>query len=322
MVFYSTLEDPTFSQSSERWKAAKQQISEVLQGTSEDNFDAFATKLMKTLEKRFFSTISTVTRSRSVLREKMWTTFHQLRLSELPLIWTEFFPNMSSLVCQQVSYKLYADLAKINLSQGQGIKPPSTEIPELTLDEENIIRYAAGYVPFKLLKKYEKSKEVDFALSVIECLLTMSVNGDESDLMEYTRKWCLEIDRGGLFEINDITYALFKEIEMNVRCHLFTAFRRKSGDKSEDDRTAIIKAVASNDDVAFYWTMVSIDISNESYAIRLLEEIIGLWVTIRGFSIAGCWLEKYKQKNKASVSKSKALRKELKQKSSDASTSS
>jgi hypothetical protein len=54
-----------------------------------------------------------------------------------------------------------------------------------------------------------------------------------SDLMEYARKWCLEIDRGGLFEINDITYALFKEVEMNVRHHLFTAFHRKSGDKSE-----------------------------------------------------------------------------------------
>ena len=31
------------------------------------------------------------------------------------------------------------------------------EVPELNEDEENIIRYAAGYIPFKLLKKDEKN---------------------------------------------------------------------------------------------------------------------------------------------------------------------
>ena len=37
---------------------------------------------------------------------------------------------------------------------------------------------------------------------MIECLSNMSVQGDESSLMEYTRKWTLQ---GVLFEINDMT---------------------------------------------------------------------------------------------------------------------
>lgn len=78
------------------------------------------------------------------------------------------------------------------------------------MDEENIVRYAAGFVP---LKSYEGKKNLDIALHAIECLSSMGVNGDESDIMEYTRKWTMEVNRGGLFEINDLTYTFFKEIE-------------------------------------------------------------------------------------------------------------
>ena len=63
---------------------------------------------------------------------------------------------------------------------------------------------------------------------MIKCLSNMSVQGDESSLMEYTSKWTLQVNRGGLFEINDMTYNLFKEIELKVRQHLFVSFHRKS----------------------------------------------------------------------------------------------
>ena len=51
---------------------------------------------------------------------------------------------------------------------------------------------------------------------------------------------------------------------------------------------------------------------SEEQAVKLLKEIIGLWVTIRGFSIAGTWMEQYMHANKNVSSKSKGLRKELK----------
>lgn len=70
--------------------------------------------------------------------------------------------------------------------------------------------------------------------------------------MEYTRKWTMLIDRGGLFEVNDMTYTLFKEIEMNVRYHLLTIFHGRS----TGDREAIVKAVANSEDVQFYWTLL------------------------------------------------------------------
>lgn len=94
--------------------------------------------------------------------------------------------------------------------------------------------------------------------------------------------------------------------------HLFTMFCT-SASSMESQREAVIKAVSNDTNVLFHWSMVSVDIADEQHAIQLLKEIIGLWVTIRGFSIAGAWLEDYKQKSKSSVSKSKPVRKGLKQ---------
>ena len=98
---------------------------------------------------------------------------------------------------------------------------------------------------------------------------------------------------------------------MKVRMCLFTT----TPSNSEDQRKALITSVLSSTDVQFHWSIVSVDITYEDLAIKLLKEIVGLWITIRGFSIAGAWLECYKQASASSVSKSKSLRKGLKQKS-------
>ena len=54
-------------------------------------------------------------------------------------------------------------------------------------------------------------------------------------------------------------------------------------------KETIVHAVAEDDGLQFYWTMLSIDVESEEQAVKLLKEIIGLWVTTRGFSIAGTY---------------------------------
>ena len=55
------------------------------------------------------------------------------------------------------------------------------------------------------------------------------------------------MNRGGLFEIKDMTYSLFKEIELKVHHHLFVSFHRKSS----EGREAIIGAVCKFDKYSF-----------------------------------------------------------------------
>ena len=50
----------------------------------------------------------------------------------------------------------------------------------------------------------------------------MAINGEESSLTEYTSKWISLCNRGGLFEINDMSYLMFRDIELKVRKYLFS----------------------------------------------------------------------------------------------------
>lgn len=167
---------------------------------------------------------------------------------------------------QQVNQKLYSDLINCHLSAKlDSDDGGAVEIPALTSDEESILRYVAGYVPFKLLTRYEKDLSSKSTVGIIECLSAMAVNGEESSLLEYTRKWIHLVNRGGLFEVNDMT------------------FDRKTSDN--DLRESIINSVATDDNIR---TILSVDIENEIHATEVLQQIIGTWLTVRGFSIA-CW---------------------------------
>ena len=123
--------------------------------------------------------------------------------------------------------------------------------------------------------------------------------------MDYTKEWIKKINRGGLFELSDNTFQLFQAIELAL-CQMLVLHLR---DEGSEYKPAIVSAVAQ-DDVLFYWSMSSIDITGESHSAELLNKVIDLWVIIRGFSIASTWTEQYKQASKATKAKH-SLRKGL-----------
>ena len=66
-------------------------------------------------------------------------------------------------------------------------------------------------------------------------------------------------------------------------------------------------AMKSNNDVLFYWSMISAG-WNESSGSTLQDMVINMWVCIRGFSYFSAWIEKYnevqKKKKKKTTQKS------------------
>ena len=100
------------------------------------------------MEKHLDTACAGCIRSRSVLKEKAWIAFHQLRIDELPKKWSQFTPQISPIICQHVNYELYAELIKSKLcgTFGDIACITDVEVPELNEDEENIIRYAAGVI--------------------------------------------------------------------------------------------------------------------------------------------------------------------------------
>ena len=175
ICFVLTETDPMQMQDScgERVRESREQLCKFLQAINEDQtleiFDKFSSSLLSVLEKCLSTCLSSVgpCRSKSVQREKLWTAFHSLSIRELPKLWSELFtsgedqghtiPKLSPLVYQNVNQRLYEDLIKSHVCSQSTGACRLAGVPQLSEDEENIVRYAAGYVALKLLKKYERS---------------------------------------------------------------------------------------------------------------------------------------------------------------------
>ena len=55
-----------------------------------------------------------------------------------------------------------------------------------------------------------------------------------------------------------------------------------------------MQAIKSDEDVLFAWSMVTLDLSEDESCL-LLTDVIELWITIRGHSIASRLIEDYKE---------------------------
>ena len=75
----------------------------------------------------------------------------------------------------------------------------------MSSEEENAVRYACGYVAMKLMKQFEK-KDSPKGAQFVECLSHMVISGEESSFYAYTKEWVANIDRGGLFHVNDSAF--------------------------------------------------------------------------------------------------------------------
>ncbi len=78
---------------------------------------------------------------------------------------------------------------------------------------------------------------------------------------------------------------MFIEIEKCVRYYLPKHVLSSTADKQSFKKNVHSKVV-DNDEIQFYWTLLSQEIDNPpDHAQELLQEIVNLWVTVRGFSL-------------------------------------
>lgn len=90
-------------------------------------------------------------------------------------------------------------------------RAPEGKVTEVTENEEQALRYCAGYIPFKLLRRYKKMKKTETSNIFIETLDSWKARNDmQSDNLEYyTQQWLQKQERGGLFHINDNVFCTF-----------------------------------------------------------------------------------------------------------------
>ena len=87
--------------------------------------------------------------------------------------------------------------------------------------------------------------------------------------------WLNAINHGGLFCISDITFDFFVSLEYEVRAHIHAG----------QEIGVIHSTLQQSEDVLFHWSMITATWDNQ-VAIKLMEMIVELWITVRGFSLA------------------------------------
>ena len=94
--------------------------------------------------------------------ERLWKFFHRIRNTELPKIWKRCLDNigldLDGLVQQFVSQKVFEEIVEALCDSARSeseSESDTTNTRNLSCEEEMVIRYASGYVPFKLMKKHE-----------------------------------------------------------------------------------------------------------------------------------------------------------------------
>ena len=133
----------------------------------------------------------------------------EIRANKLPVLWNTFLSSIScphltgeplliELINEQIMEGLLADTFKVF---EEPLDQQDTEASAVILskDEDNILRYACGYVIKKLLHKYVR-QDGDKAAAFVECITRMQ-SGHEDDkpvssFVEYTNRWTKAVNWG------------------------------------------------------------------------------------------------------------------------------
>ena len=115
----------------------------------------------------------------------------------------------------------------------------------------------------------------------------MTIGTYEDTFYGYARRWFESINRGGAFEVSDCTFDFFLAVEKSTR-HALKSYLHASQDQKD-----IVKKLMLDEDILFHWSMLSIDLDDDESP-EVLNDIITLWINIRGFSITGSWVEQRK----------------------------
>ena len=234
----------------------------------------------------------------------MWELFFKLRTSSyFEYMWKEFLTgcgtDTSPTVYQHVTDTVFKDMISMQFPVAAQMEGSTHHEVQLDYKEKNALRYVGGYVTRALYQKLQKSKHL-MKKELCACLTEMN-DVDPDEMHDESDDWMNTIDRGSLKHITNMVYMLFVSVELVLRKHL-------QGD--QPSLTTVKEKAIEDEDVQFYWSVISSNWEEESATV-LLEMIIDMWIKIRGHSTARAWLEQYKLNQKTSIQKSKGIRKQL-----------
>ncbi len=239
---------------------------------------------------------------------KMWTNYHSFRSSKnFFVLWSKFLSQSinkgSPIFFQYITHHLFTQLVK----EHHPVPPARMHfeaVDRLTYEENNALRYAAGYVPRNLMSKVRNSglsNKKSLSLCLMDIIEDDSGIGDDGD---DSQDWIKAVDRGGLTGVSTKMHTFMYAMELVVK-----SFLKQEG-LPRDIKSDLVCSIIANDNVKCHWATLSAEWEKQESEV-LFPMIIDLWVNMRGFSYASEWMERHKQLTKKTTQKSKGLRKKI-----------
>ena len=248
-------------------------------------------------------------------REKMWKAYHLLCTDPkfIEEVTAYLTVHCQTFFVQSLIRKLFEKIVQRKSALPSLYTSSDSDFhhSQISPIEENILRYAAGFVPFSLKKHCMKreSPSIEYE-EKIKCLNSIGVSNEiehSQDFLQYTQSWLRKQNRGGLFMLNNDGYQFFKTVEGHCRKY----FQQKFVKGASDIRLPVINAVFRDKVALEHWQKATVG-QDSVVSYQVMRMCIKLWINIGEHVFAMNYIEKFKNLQKAEASKKKALRKDLK----------
>ena len=258
---------------------------------NEEAVNAFWRKLVTDLSEPFAASSGRC----PLVRDKLWKTLWSVRSSSGFITrWIDFCERASALATP-ILYQHLTDLI-FRLVRDKfeiGHQAPLADTLEMSYDEANVLRCAAGYVVRHISKKIKK-KNLHSGKELLSCaqqLLKESQQATNRDDPRTAEEWTELVDRGGLWHVCETIFHVFCVLEEEMRPHLGALCSETS--TAPTFRTEFLEKLIASEDVQFYWCIAAADFNIVDVDVHdaLLRLIADLYLTVRGFSYASAWME-------------------------------
>eukprot|EP00058_Branchiostoma_floridae_P021018 XP_002606508.1 hypothetical protein BRAFLDRAFT_126441 [Branchiostoma floridae] len=256
----------------------------------------------------------------SAAYEHMFRQYYLLCSGKIYIaLWKDLMTSVCKTPCpllhQFLTRQVFEGLLRKRHTVDAPISSEARVASTMTPEEEQVVRYIAGFIPFALLKKYRKlanNKVAQLYVHILQQWRVSSVDNRPSTFLLYTELWINEVSRGGLFMVKDEVYLFFRRVENVVRSTANLEQLRQG--KLSGLRDEIIKNLESSYIVNKYWCdIATAHISNEKVSMALLEAVLHKYVNLRCRAFADAYILVQRRKNSDVGSKKgeKSLRKSL-----------
>jgi len=242
-------------------------------------------------------------------RVNIWSKVHQYSLNvSKKRLWiglvneetvsSDEFSSLFHFLCMRVIEGLMAiENKNIADKQCDEVTPPTTS--PMTNQEQEVLRYVAGYVIFSLKKRYKlltksnviATREASVATHQFLSSLDTKIEKDlqARSFLDFTRAWIEIKNRGGLVKVNHNMFLFIRRVENEVRTVLTLNFIKNY--RGEDLRDVLFQKLSTSKLVGNGWVTLSINLGNESSNQILKNQILQKWIDIRVRSYVNCYVQ-------------------------------